>query len=544
MSSDYWRKREEDWKNSNKKSEKEQQKQIQEIYMNTLDSITKEIESFFSRYSTSEGISMADAKKKVRKIDIEEYQRKAKKYVAEKNFSDTANAEMKLYNLAMKVNRLELLKANIGLELLDGTNNLETYFGETFNDEVMKELEHNASILGPSVLDNAKSAMVAVNSSFQNATWSERVWNNQAMLKNNLSNIISNALIQGKNARDFIPDVRKQFNVSRYQAERLLRTELARARVQAQAESYAAEDIDEYEYVACGMKDCCSACKKLDGKIFKLKKLEFGVNAPPMHPNCHCATAPYLDRKEFDEWLDGYSEHGLSYEDWKQSKTKMASTNSNNWSNTTIQAYTNEEQKEFVKYAKEKGINLVGIHKFDGDSKLLKQQIDSLNNATKKYPLKQQKKLTLSLSEFDNDDDFAYTSGMNITLNTKILRNKDITERNISNSNFFASPRIQDIVVHEYGHVLSSQYGNRGIELAKKAVYNLYKEEMSTDEILNYLYREVSHYSIEYYGDFELDESINRVKPKKFKEITSEVISLNEFRSNAFTEEYIKNLMR
>ena len=70
------------------------------------------------------------------------------------------------------------------------------------------------------------------------------------------------------------------------------------------------------------MKDCCSVCKKLDGKIFKLKKLEFGVNAPPMHPNCHCATAPYLDRKEFDEWLDGYSEHGLSYEDWKNNNSK------------------------------------------------------------------------------------------------------------------------------------------------------------------------------------------------------------------------------
>ena len=301
---------------------------------------------------------------------------------------------------------------------------------------------------------------------------------------------------------------------------------------------------DQYEYVACGLSDCCSICKRLDGKIFKVEDLECGENAPPMHPNCHCATAPYLDNKEYDEWLDGYKDHGLTFEDWKQSKTKMASTNSNDWSHTTIQSYTKEEQKEFVKYAKEKGINLVGIHKFDGDSKLLKQQIDSLNNATKKYPLKQQKKLTLSINKFDNDDDFAYTSGMNITLNTKVLRNKEITERNISNTNFFASPRIQDIVVHEYGHVLASQYGNRGIELAKKAYYNLYKEELSIDEVLNYLYREVSHYSIEYYGDFELDKSINRVKSKKFKEITSEVISLNEFRSNAFTEEYIKNLMR
>lgn len=319
-SSDYWRKREQDWKNSQKKSEQEYAKEIQNIYLNTLDSVTKEIESFFSRYATKEGISMSEAKKKVKKIDIEEYQRKAEKYVKEKDFSEQANEEMRLYNLTMKVNRLELLKANVGAELVSGTNDLQTYYGDKLDKETIKELERNASVLGKSILDNAKNALVAVDSSYKNATWSERLWNNQTLLKNKLNNIISNALIQGRNPREFISEIRKQFDVSRYQAERLLRTEIARAQVQAQAESYKAEDIDQYEYVACGMKDCCSVCKKLDGKIFKVEDLECGVNAPPMHPNCHCATAPYLDRKEYDEWLDGYSNHKQSFEDWKYKK--------------------------------------------------------------------------------------------------------------------------------------------------------------------------------------------------------------------------------
>ena len=50
--------------------------------------------------------------------------------------------------------------------------------------------------------------------------------------------------------------------------------------------------------------------------------MEPGENALPMHPNCHCATAPYMDREEFDEWLDGYSEHGLTFEEWNQLKSK------------------------------------------------------------------------------------------------------------------------------------------------------------------------------------------------------------------------------
>lgn len=33
-----------------------------------------------------------------------------------------------------------------------------------------------------------------------------------------------------------------------------------------------------------------------------------GENAPPMHPNCRCSTAPYMDPEEFEEWLEGFDE--------------------------------------------------------------------------------------------------------------------------------------------------------------------------------------------------------------------------------------------
>lgn len=355
MSSQYWRDRERDWKNRKKKTEKEQEEEIQEIYQNMLDSITKEIESFFSRYAAKEGISMAEAKKRVKQIEIEEYKRKAKKYVKEKDFSDKANEEMRLYNLTMKVNRLELLKANIGAELVNGTNDLETYYGDQLNDAVMEELERNVSILGPSVLNNAQSARAIIDSSFRNATYSERVWANQGVLRNNLVNIITAGIIQGKNARDLVPQLRKQFDVSRYQAERLLRTELTRARIQVQAESYKAEDIEKYEYIACGLKDCCPACKALDGKIFKVKDMEFGENAPPLHPNCHCATAPYSDRGVYEKWLDGLAngEHDLRFEEWKELEAKTNNSGALNgaWNNENDPNYKKRDEIAEALYA-------------------------------------------------------------------------------------------------------------------------------------------------------------------------------------------------
>lgn len=319
-SSNYWRKREREWKKADLKDEVEYIQEIQDIYSTMLTQINKEIESFFVRYSNKEGMSMAEAKRKASDIDIKEYEKKAKKYVKEKDFSKEANEQMRLYNLAMKVNRLELLKANIGLELTAGSDELVSFTKEKLEGAALEQIQRNAGILGDTIVDNAKTAKTIANSSFKNATFSERIWSQQDLLKNDLYGILSTALIQGRNPREFIPKVRKSFDVTRYQAERLLRTELTRVRIQAQAESYEANGIDEYEYVACGLRDVCPICKVLDKQIFKLKDMEPGDNAPPMHPNCHCSTAPYSDRKVYEQWLDGLvnGEHNLRFDEWKE----------------------------------------------------------------------------------------------------------------------------------------------------------------------------------------------------------------------------------
>ena len=70
------------------------------------------------------------------------------KYVKEKNFSDAANEEMRLYNMTMKVNRLEMLKARMGLELVSGFDELQKFFDEKLTDRTLEEFERQAGILG------------------------------------------------------------------------------------------------------------------------------------------------------------------------------------------------------------------------------------------------------------------------------------------------------------------------------------------------------------------------------------------------------------
>ena len=237
---------------------------------------------------------MALAKKRVNKLDIEAYSKKAKKYVANKNFSKQANAELKLYNLTMKVNRLELLKANIGLEMVAGFSDIEDLGSEILNKRAMDELERQAGILGESIPNATKKASELVNTSFRNATFSQRIWMHQSLLRAELDKLLQIGLIQGRNPIELARQLRKSFDASKRDAERLMRTELARVQTGAQKMSYNLNGYDYFEYIG-GQAGQCPICAALDGKVFKVSEMEIGFNAPPMHPNCRCSTAANME---------------------------------------------------------------------------------------------------------------------------------------------------------------------------------------------------------------------------------------------------------
>lgn len=322
-SSEYWRKREQENLRKNLKSEAEYAKEIQQTYNFAMDQIQKEIDSFYAKYAKDEGITIAQAKKRASKLDMEEYSRKAKKYVKEKNFSKQANEEMKLYNLTMKVNRLELLKASIGLELVSAFDELQQFYEQILTDRTLDEFERQAGILGSSVPDNAAvMAATIVNASFHNAKYSERIWMHQDILRNELGKLLTRGMVQGKNPRALARELRKTFQASIFNLLRLLWTELARVQTAAQMQSYKDNGFAEYEYLTARDFKVCATCKALDGKIFKVDEEETGTNSPPMHPCCRCSTTAHMDLNAYEKWLDGYSEHGMSFKEWQERSGK------------------------------------------------------------------------------------------------------------------------------------------------------------------------------------------------------------------------------
>jgi SPP1 gp7 family putative phage head morphogenesis protein len=327
-SKEYWEKREAEALKHRITEEEAYDKELEKIYQNMLDNCQKEVDAFFGKYAKQEGITLAEAKKRVSELDIKAYERKAKRYVKDKNFSKEANEEMRLYNLTMKVNRLEMLKANIGLELISGHDELQKFMGGILQGRTEDELKRQAGILGKTIRNNAKLANSIVNASFHNATFSDRIWMYQDILKDDLDGLLQRGLIGGKSSRALAKDLKDRFGVRRSDAERLMRTELARVQTEAQKKSFEENGFKFYQFIhnhngtrvgndTCG--DCVRLATTDNGHgegVYKVADMMPGTNAPPMHPHCRCSTAAYEDSDEYEAWLD-YLDKGGTTEEWE-----------------------------------------------------------------------------------------------------------------------------------------------------------------------------------------------------------------------------------
>jgi hypothetical protein len=289
-SSMYWKTREARQHEMNLKESAQHDKMLEQIYKTMQASIQRDIDAFYGRYAAKEGISLAEAKKRADKLDVEAYAAKAKRYVATHNMSKRANEEMRLYNLTMKVNRLELLKANIGMQLVDGFSDIDEFMGNKLNERTTNELKRQAGILGNSVRNSEVMAASIVGASFHNATYSQRVWAHQEQLKYELHKLLTRGLMQGINPRKLASKLSKMFGVSLRNASRLMRTEMARVQTEAQFQSYKRNGFEWYQFHTLGSK-ACEICRALDEKVFKVDDMLVSENAPPMHPNCRCSTS-------------------------------------------------------------------------------------------------------------------------------------------------------------------------------------------------------------------------------------------------------------
>lgn len=304
-SNNYWEQREQKWIEQRIKNDNAYLNEMVKRYEELANSIQQQINGFYAKYASDTGLTMSEAVKKINSFDVKSFEETAAKMVAKKDFSQYANDRLKIYNATMKINRLEFLKAQLGLEITNATNEEELAFNDYLLKSYQDELKRQSGILGyHKNVDLKQNAATVVNASFHGATWSSRLWINQDVLKAKLDTLLSRAMIQGTNPKQMIASLRtniaKEINNTTSVIENLVVTESARVQDVAQMESLKRNGFKFCKWIA--EPTACKRCREIAESnnehgigVYRLDD----VPMIPEHPRCRCSKAAYwVDEKD------------------------------------------------------------------------------------------------------------------------------------------------------------------------------------------------------------------------------------------------------
>lgn len=374
-----------------------------------------------------------------------------------------------------------------------------------------------------------------------------------AKLKKTITQEISRGIASGLPYRDIARNIRNVSGAPLSRAKTIARTEGHRIQqtstcdAQYAAKKRGADIVKQWNATLDGRTR--DSHRMVDGEIRELDE-EFSNGLMfPGDPsgsaaevvNCRCTSNTRarwaLDEDELQTLKERAEYFGLdktkNFEEFREKyldASKMAATSDsdNDWTRTVSRTISKEERKELTQYAKERNVLIPELKQFDGDIAILKAEIDTLSKMCSEFPTG--KKVVLTVSRSLSDADFASTVENHITLNVKALRDRTITESNILNGGLFASKTVEDIAVHEYGHMIVAAKGNKGLEIAQEAYYNVFGQTASIDDVLDFLDDNISSYSTTF------DHKHN------YTEVVSEILAKNNSAPDDFTEEFVKLL--
>lgn len=316
---EYWRERAKEAMKQEAKDDKEAIQRINDIVDEMVDDIEREGLAFYAKYATAEGLTLAEAKKKIDRTDIRKLENKAKQYVDNKDFSDKANKELKQYNTKMYVSREKMLQMQLGFVLTYATAQLESQMYNYMESAYYREVQRQAGLVDATANVTLEHIQSIINTPFDDVVWSSRIWKNMEHTRKQVNKAVRNTMLRGRHPKEFVPELRKESGATAYQATRLLLTETARVQTQAQQQHYKATmgDDAEYEFLAFLDDRTTQTCRHHNNKVYKVKDMQVGVNAPPMHPHCRSFTVPHVGNwrdKFFKERKGKYKIDGFEIE--------------------------------------------------------------------------------------------------------------------------------------------------------------------------------------------------------------------------------------
>lgn len=312
---EYTRKRELEHINNKIEDDKKYRAELQKLYNSTQDEIQRRLERLYIRYAKSEGITIDEAMKLADKTDVEKFVNRVKEYVKNKDFSKRANDELKLYNLKMRMSRLELMKHEIMIEQMRLSGKETDMLYGRLKDDLIEETRRQAGILGldPGFYEDfIRNSDAIINGDFKSAKFSDRIWANGYKMRGNLQSGIHNSMLLGDNPRKWARKLEENLSEEMddtgrqnafYNAFRLAVTESARVQINTSLNLMRKSGYEKYIWIA--EPGACHICAPFNNHVFDIENSDIGDELPPMHPFCRCSIAAYYNMDE--EENSGYN---------------------------------------------------------------------------------------------------------------------------------------------------------------------------------------------------------------------------------------------
>lgn len=158
------------------------------------------------------------------------------------------------------------------------------------------------------------------------AMFSDRIWNDKATLGRNLRVGLTQSMILGEDVNQITERINKGIDTSRYNAERLARTETKRVCYVAHDDVMEDCGVQEVRYMCAnsimGMdKRVCKVCRQYNGLVFKRGE----EPTLPIHPNCRCVYVPEVSDVFMDNELNELTNSvrgAENYEKWQKAQAE------------------------------------------------------------------------------------------------------------------------------------------------------------------------------------------------------------------------------
>lgn len=134
----------------------------------------------------------------------------------------------------------------------------------------------------------------ALNSRWEGKNFSSRIWYNTDKLAERLQELFTAKELSGMSEREMIKQIEDEFNTSRFNANRLIRTEANYFYSKIKLDGWKKRGVKQYQLIAVLDSRTSKICRAINNKVFNVSDAVIGKNVPPLHPFCRTVPVIYL----------------------------------------------------------------------------------------------------------------------------------------------------------------------------------------------------------------------------------------------------------